>query len=256
MLLFVVTVKARTSAADWPAFSALVRRCVTSLTAQSNEDYRVVVVHSELPLNPLRHPWVDYLQVEFPQPHTWAEMEEDKAQRLLAGAAFGGQFNPTHIMSVDCDDLVSRDLAAHVGTSPTAPGWVITQGYVWPHASPVAFRARSGFQELCGTSLLLRTDLFPRAFSDHDTAFDAVSMRSGSVWFDHRARELQADQGLAHLPFPGAVYCVAHGENIRVADAIADRQALAGGKLHFYIRQAKRFQVRAVSRGFRRDFGI
>ena len=46
--------------------------------------------------------------------------------------------------------------------------------------------------------------------------------------FDHRARELQADQGLAHLPFPGAVYCVAHGENIRVADAIADRQSLAG----------------------------
>ena len=256
MLLFVVTVKSRQAASDWDSFSALVNRCLTSLTRQTSPDYAVVVVCDELPEPTFRHPKVHDVHVPGPglSSPTWGEGEADRAKRLLAGAAFGAQFSPDFVMNVDCDDLVHRDVAAFVNRHPQSAGWYLDQGYAWRHGSRWALRLRFGFNNVCGTCMIVRPELLDAAFSDEPLAYERTPVPGGARWFDHRLTVV-GGHALRPLPLPGAVYFVATGENLRADDVISERSQ-ARGRLQFVARQLKRMRPRLVDARFRRDFGL
>lgn len=256
VLLFIVTVKSRAAAADWAEFSGLVNRCLTSLTRQTSPDYAVVVVCHEVPEPTFEHPKVHYVHVPGPglTSPTWGEGEADRATRLLAGLEFAAQFTPDHVMNVDCDDLVHRDMAAFVNQMPDKAGWYVDQGYAWRSGSKIAMRLRFGFNNVCGTCLVVRPDLIEAAFSDKRLAYERTPVPEGARWFDHRLTTL-AGHALQPLPFPGAVYYLSTGENLRADDVIAERRR-ARGRLRFLARQVRRLRPRMVDRRFTRDFGL
>ncbi|MCC6496399.1 MAG: hypothetical protein IT193_09085 [Propionibacteriaceae bacterium] len=222
-LTFAIPVRDPRGVADWATVKDLIGVTVRSLTAQAGPAPAVVlgvspgtdlprlpdqvlVVDVDLPFEPLP---------EGEGPARWEAIRADKGLRLahaLAAARPQG-----HAMVVDYDDLVSTRLAAVVAAEPDAPGWYVDSGYLWD-GGPFASVKATGFNEVCGSSLIVRADLLRLPDDPSDPAhLDWIKTILGS----HKAwREYFT---LEPLAFPGAVYRVGAGHNVSQAEGIARR---------------------------------
>ena len=188
-----------------------------SVCNQTSPNFRVVVVCNERPETQFEHPNVHYLEVDYPPPPIFdpsegplvgyehsrskdmARKNADKARRIHAGLDYGERFNPTHAMVVDADDCVSNRLAEFVAQHPDVPGWYLKRGYIYTEGSSFMFRNGYNFNVVCGTSVIFgfrRRDLVLYQPDFYQHAFYDVPV------------------GLEPLPFAGAVYSMANGENI------------------------------------------
>lgn len=216
-LTFIVPVRHQDNARDWNALKANLSQTVASISNQTSPDWRGIVVaneSAELPPLPDRWDvvWVDFL------PNTMHErgnlsIEEfydafrvDKGRRVLAGMlqSRGSRF----FMIVDDDDFVSARLAQHAASHPDAYGWTIDQGYIWDDGGRLLLEY-DDFNHLCGTSLIVRSDLYGLPERFEDASVDWIKTMLGS---HIRIAGILAEQGtpLQPLPFRGAVYRVAH----------------------------------------------
>ncbi len=130
----------------------------------------------------------------------------DKGQRVLAGML--GARDSRFFMICDDDDLVSRDIAAHVSREKDAAGWKIDRGYVWTDGGKLLY-AHDAFNHICGTSLIIRSDIYDLP----ETADKADPQMVMAMLGSHQSVDTRlAEQGapLASLPFRGAVYRVGH----------------------------------------------
>jgi len=217
LLTFVAPVRHPENARDWPAAKAKLAQTLASISAQTDPRWRCVVVANhgaDLPAPPAG---VEILRVDFaPNPHHerggldpepfYDAFRLDKGRRVHAG--FLKVRDTAFYMIVDDDDLVSNRLVEFVARNTEANGWYVDNGYVWGSGGRWLY-AVDRFNELCGTSLIVRRDLY-----DLPERFEATSARTigdmlGSHW---RIRERLAARGqpLAPLPFRGAVYRVGH----------------------------------------------
>ena len=123
-------------------------------------------------------------------------------------------------MIVDADDLVHRGLAGFVAQHPRAPGWVLTDGYIYSR-SRQTFRRQRAFHHACGTSHVVRYDAYavPHHLdvrASQSQVADAYGERMYRILGSHHdaASWLSANGWtLDQLPFRGAVYQVDTGEN-------------------------------------------
>lgn len=217
LLTFVIPVRHQDNATDWTALCARLAQTAASIAAQDSGDWRaVVVVNYGANLPPLP-PGFDVVRVEFePNPHYDRGTENfdifydfvriDKGRRILAGmlAARDSRF----FMVVDDDDFVHRGILTHVAANSDSNGWTIDRGYVWTEGSSLLV-GHDEFNKLCGTSLIVRTDLYdlPDTLESADLQWIKVMLGSHIMIAD-RLRERGAP--LASLPFRGAVYRVGH----------------------------------------------
>ncbi len=217
MLTFVVPVRHPANARDW----SLVRRNLSdtarSIAAQRDPRWQAVVVANEgadLPDLPAGvsvarvdfAPNPSYALHAFPLEEVYEAVRADKGRRVLAGLIATRPVG--HVMVVDDDDFVSRDLAGHAANAPEAPGWWLETGYVWADGGRLVYRL-DGFSELCGTSHVVRADLLPRPETLAKADDREVRRLLGSHKF---IRTVAAERGtpLRPLPFRGAVYRVGH----------------------------------------------
>lgn len=217
LLTFVIPVRHQDNAPDWTRLSKNLSQTLASIAAQSHNDWEGVVVANEgAQLPPLPHGFRAE-RVTFP-PNRIHERGDatkedfldafriDKGRRVLAGmlsARDSGFF-----MICDDDDFVSRDIVAHVAQDKDAIGWKIDRGYVWTDGGNF-FYAHDGFNHICGTSLIIRSDVYelPETLDKADPQM-VMAMLGSHQSVDARL----AAQGtpLAPLPFRGAVYRVGH----------------------------------------------
>jgi hypothetical protein len=107
-----------------------------------------------------------------------------------------------------------------VAQAPGAPGWYAKQGYMYVAGAGLG-RRLDNFHQLCGTSFIVRTDLYqppdlaPGASQEEIIArfgeHTVMNMLGGHVYMLSYLEAIGAP--LAPLPFPGAVYVVGTGEN-------------------------------------------
>jgi hypothetical protein len=263
MLLFVVPVKSPKLSRNWPLASRLFERCLRSLCAQTISDFRVVVVCNERPRTSFRHPNLEYLEVDFPVPEEhrpeeatttgyeyarsaeMARKNADKALKLRTGLDYGARYHPTHSMGVDADDCVSNRLAEFVAQHPEEPGWFFQKGFIHPEGGRLMYLNRKNFNQACGSSSVVRFDLRHLLFANPD--FYAHC-------FDQPP--------LVPLPFPGAIYSVANGDNIYMtADTTAQMQGSLWRKLFSpalprLVRKALKYRPVLVTGGVRHEFGL
>jgi hypothetical protein len=111
-------------------------------------------------------------------------------------------------MIVDDDDFVSARIVQHVAENPDANGWTIDRGYIWDDGGRLLL-GYDEFNHLCGTSLIIRSDLYGMPEQFEDASLDWIKSMLGS---HVRIADILAGRGtpLAPLPFRGAVYRVAH----------------------------------------------
>jgi len=192
------------------------------------------------------HPALTIVEDEFaiPERNTGARMF-DKHEKLKRGMIAARDLAPCHVMFVDGDDCVHRGLAAWCGKNPSHPGWYLDTGYIHTAGSRWLYRRRE-FDQLCGTAAVVRCEEgdFPRRMSDPKADFFMVDC--GHFEFRNPART--GGRKLEALPFPGAVYMTATGEN----DSGMSMRGLGGKRMLI----KKVLNARWLTREVREEFGL
>lgn len=226
ILTFIIPVRHQDNAKDWALLKKHLSETIASIANQTVSGWKVVIVANEGADLPTLPAGFEVKRVTFPPnamheqgAHALEDFREavrlDKGRRILAGMLHAGDMG--HAMVVDDDDFISRRLTEFVAANPSANGWTMREGYIWS-GGDLLYRY-GDFSKLCGTSHIIRADLFklPKRFEDAAEAY--ISRTLGSHVFiedDLRA----AGTPLAPLPFAGAVYRTGHNESHSRSEAI------------------------------------
>lgn len=223
-LTFLLSVRHPVNSTDYTRVEALLVRTLRSLDAQTDRRCAAVVVANrevDLP-GDLSLP-VKVVVVDFPPPSSHRGPSTgreavllDKGTKLAAAlAASSSSEEVGYVMFVDADDFVSRHLTAFVADHWGARGWYVDEGLMVDERGGSG-RPVSHFNEVCGTSLIVRRDLLPRVELTTGAGQEEVLARYGAdtvreLFGSHRY--LAERYALAPLPFVGAAYAVSTGEN-------------------------------------------
>jgi hypothetical protein len=134
----------------------------------------------------------------------------DKWLKVKRGLIEVRRLAPAYVMVVDADDCVHRDLSRWATPNRSPHGWVLNTGYIWNRDSRWLL-IQQRFDEYCGTSSIVRCEKadLPRSMDEPNEQFPIL--RFGHTVIVQGCASLGTP--LRRLPFPGAVYNVATGEN-------------------------------------------
>jgi hypothetical protein len=253
MLVFVIPLKSAQVSKSWKNTCSIFERTLRSVCNQTSANFKVIVVCNEQPEIAYSHPNVIYLVDNFPvpQPKVRFDKERDRTRKMLAGIVRAKQLqNTTHIMLVDADDCVSNQLAEYVEANPQHPGWLISSGYWYQENSKFVKVMRKAFYEYCGTSNILRADLYPVDSNDPESI--EILQKS----YRHKQiRKTLASMGISLdlLPFKGAIYTVNHGENTYYGIGNKDHKISLKSRL---FRWKSLLDNRWLTPTIKKDFGL
>ena len=207
MIVFIIPVKSRQAATSWPELCKLFERCLQSVCNQTSSAFHVVVVCNEKPQIDFHHPQVEYLEVNFPIPEaTYNARVDDRAKRVVAGLLSVRDLNPTHVMSVDADDCISRQIAGFVSQHKEENGWYVNSGYEYEEGSSKISVRRKDFHKICGTCNIVNYHLFN--LPDQMMPYDELTGYDRFLGGHPLAKGDLAERGspIEPLPFPGVVF--------------------------------------------------
>jgi hypothetical protein len=215
MIVFVVPLMSPKVANSWQRVSQLFERSIQSICNQTSSNFKVVVVCNQKPKTNFHHAHLIYLEVDFlPSGTDVIAKTMDRGRRVLYGLQWSQQLEPSHVMFVDADDCISNRIAAFVEAHRHCEGWVMKQGYMYKEGSHWIYNVpskRKPFNLMCGTSNIIRTDLYelaPDRLMDDDFVLNYYGRHM------YIAEHLkQKGAMLEAFPFNGAVYVVENGEN-------------------------------------------
>ena len=262
-LVFVIPVRHPDSVRNWGVLQDYLRQTLDSIAAQTSPHWECVVVANTGAALPDMPPKCRVITVDLPLPDMpdretqleafYDAVRHDKGLRIHAG--LDGISDSSHVMVVDFDDFVHRDLAGFVSAHRSDAGWNIDHGYVWDGGAWCF--AQPGFHQMCGTSHIIRRDLLG-SFETENGLPDiaAIKRRLGSHIFIHHDLAEQG-HGLAGLPFPGAVYRIGNPQSTsgsgQLRTLMTPRHDLLAHPRRF-VRNMLRY--RRVTRHLRRSFTL
>ncbi len=216
LITFIIPVRHPENASDWSELTRKLSQTVRSIANQTHPDWRVIIVANagaELPDLPEKF---SVIRVTFPPnklydletapiESVWDAVRLDKGQRILAGMLSAR--DSRYFMVVDDDDLVSSRLVAHVSGHPDSNGWIIRKGYLWNDGG-TCLMGVNNFNDRCGTSLIIRSDLYDFPDSQETADIDWIKTMLGS---HRKIDKILSERGhpLETLPFRGSIYRVA-----------------------------------------------
>ena len=261
MLTFIVPVKSKKLAADWSAFCKLFERSLRSICNQKNRNFKVIVVCHEIPKIDFESDKVTYVQVDFKPPtlvkDDWdknrALKEGDKAKKIQKGMEHARQSHPEYVMVVDSDDCVSNKIVSFVAEqNQNAPGWFVKKGYYYREGAPYVFLNKHTFNNLCGSCIIIRSDLFHYLFRTEPW-----------LYYFHERTELpdEANTQLTPLPFAAALYSMANGENhfMSVQHAkklVKQPKVVTGAFFRTFFKKLAKYRIRFLTKNFKESFNF
>lgn len=244
MLIFLIPLKSAKVAVSWERASRLLARTIASACGQSSPDFHVVVACHEIPAGDFSHPALEFIQVEYPAPSPLdpTGMREDKKRKLQVALRRALEYSPSHVMFLDSDDLVSRQLAEFVAAHSAENGWYLKSGYFYCERQPLLYLERRRFDQWSGSSHIVRPE--------HLGFLERMDDR---LFFYHTrlTRDLQKrGTPVRPLPFKGAVYTISHGENFNDYERILWPEHPVSGALRRVIWH------REITPDIRSEFGL
>lgn len=262
MLVFIVPLRSKTTAASWEKVSQLLERCLKSLCNQTIPNFRVIVVCHERPIITFEHPFISYVEVDFAAPNLQkittnnSLLEQDKNRKIFTGIIQAKSLKPSHIMIVDADDCVSKRIAEFVQRNNQCDGWFIDRGYEYPHGTQYIYLKRKNFHRKCGTCYIVKYEILYNFFKDkklNNIDQDFWQHKSFAKILEKRDTLLNA------LPFEGAIYVMDHGDNIFACKERffnKNRNNLPEVLLFYIRRILKRLNSKLLSSKIRNEFGL
>jgi len=217
--VFIVALKPKSAASDWQRVEDNLRRTIRSARASDPAASVLVACHDEPELGDVAD-GVIALPVPFPEPSSPADGGRDKAAKRRHAAAWLRETmrddDAVYVMFLDADDLVHRDLAAHV-RSTRAGSYVVQSGYIADLERRVLRHRRSDFHKTCGSSFVCRfaRGELPASWDDLSAPFSEFGSspdQRGHPEYDRVATELGRPP--AAVPFPAVTYVVNHAESL------------------------------------------
>ncbi len=217
VMTFVIPLRHPQNSPDWPALKRRLSDTMRSIAGQDDARWRAIIVANEgSDLPPLPDNF-EVKRVNFP-PNPMFEQGDndleafrdcvrlDKGRRVLAGILEANRAG--YVMVVDDDDFVSRQLTGFVASHFGANGWYVRNGYIWGDGGRLIYEY-ADFSKYCGTSHIVRTDLYELPASVEAADADYLRRICGSHVFIREHLE-QRGRSLQPLPFVGAIYRVGH----------------------------------------------
>lgn len=262
LVTFVIPVRHPDNASDWCLLKANLAQTVISISNQTNSDWRGIIVANDGADLPELPKGFDVVRVSFPpndlhdinaanREAVYEAFRADKGRRVLAGmlAARSSDF----FMIVDDDDLVSARIVQYASQHRSANGWKVNRGYIWDAGGRLLL-GYDEFDRICGTSLIVRSDLYGLPEKFENASLEWIKSMLGS---HVRLVGILADRDtpLAALPFRGAIYRVAHGGSHSHAPSLLVKYFLSREALGRPTRLLRRLgDLRFVTRSVRREF--
>jgi hypothetical protein len=199
-----------------------------SVLNQRETDLRVVIVANEPPDCMLpADPRIEVVQVGFPPATTLGRpsdvgIEADKGAKLGVGTSVAMRYQPTHLMFVDSDDFIHRDIATLAAAHPEQAGWFADSGYLHQRGSRSVRLLREGFHLRNGSTHVMRADILAVPDDiDPGVEREEVFERIGRGVVSSTMGRHRPIVGffetlgtpLAPFPFPAAVWEIGTGEN-------------------------------------------
>jgi hypothetical protein len=217
LITFVIPVRHQSNSKNWALLKANLTQTIASISAQANTNWKAIIVANEGADLPSVPDGFEIVRVDFP-PNNMHEQQGqdkeafydafriDKGRRVLKGMLHVR--DTAFYMIVDDDDFVSNSLVSYVAQNQNANGWKINDGYVWGDGGKLLY-IHHDFANYCGTSLIIRSDLYSLPDSFQAASDEYIKTMLGS---HVKISKILADKGapLASLPFLGAVYRIGH----------------------------------------------
>jgi glycosyltransferase involved in cell wall biosynthesis len=228
MLVFITSLRHPKNSSDYNKVEYLLDRTLRSVCAQTNNDFRVIVVCNQVPNNMADLPNVVFVKVDFLPPSDAQQARtgmsavlKDKGSKYIVGLKKAEEFNPDYVMFFDADDYLHKDIAKYVNAHRGEHGWYVDKGFVYRDGGLLIAKT-DNFHQVCGSSIILKFDLLRQPDTlaidssqdsimqlvDHDFMFSVLGgHRKVPAWFAERGHTMQA------FPFAAAVWLTNTGEN-------------------------------------------
>jgi len=247
VLAFVTSLPHPANCASYPARSALLADTLGSILGQQDRDIHVVVVANEPPACLLPDDSrLEVVLVRYPPSASTpgkpslVGIETDKGAKLGIGTSVATARGSDHVMWVDSDDYIHRDIAGTVAASPQVPGWYFDAGFYHIRGERRVTRVVHEFHQRNGSSHVLRTDVvaIPADLDpgmSRDDVLDAIGRNKATqIMGRHRPIvEFFENQGIAlePFPFPAAIWEIGTGENCTGVFAASGRKEPIAGRI-------------------------
>lgn len=222
ILTFIIPVRHQENAANWQVVKNNIKDTIRSIANQDSAGWRTIIVANHGADLPELPKGFEAKRVDFSPNQMFRQgghskedfynaVRMDKGRRVLAGLLHGGD-NMGHVMLLDDDDFVNRRLTSFVAAHSQANGWYIKDGYIWGHGSNLLYKYNLDFSRLCGSSHIIKSELYRLPPSMEAADPEYIRTMLGSHVF---VNQYLASQGtpLEPLPFRGAVYRTGHSES-------------------------------------------
>jgi len=259
MIVFIVPVKSATVSSNWDVFSKLFERTIRSICQQTDSAYKAVAVCHEKPRTDFLHENFEYLEVDFDPPKILdnnkknhnALREVDKSKKILAAVRYVERYQPSHLMVVDSDDCISKNIAYFVNKANiNSIGWYLSKGYIYKEGNFFSFLNKINFNTLCGSCIIIKSNHISALFKEEPF-----------LYYSHERTEIDLNKKLIQLPFPGAVYSIGNGENhlMSIEQASQYNSTFKFGSIDFFksiFRKLTKYRLQPLTASFRSQYGL
>jgi hypothetical protein len=225
MIGFVVPFRPIQNSKNWKNDSALLVKTLKSICNQTSSNFKVFVVHHELPDDCFQHQNLQYIQ--YPYEFCTLDMLTEKTaqhdiqtimsvngfdqgKKALYGAKHAIADGCNYVMSVDSDDLISNEIAAYVSNAPAdSNGWYVDKGYIYMAESNLLVRKPSKMNTINGSTNIVASRHIPMPDFESRSA-DNFGFYAAHGYLVNRLKAQNIE--LLPLPFYAIIY-VAHTSN-------------------------------------------
>lgn len=213
---FIIPIRHFENIRDHKKHDLNLRQTIASISNQTCSDWSAIIIANhgmKLPALPKGFS-VKYVNFDKNNKHDdMTNIEEfrdavrlDKGSRILTGMLSSP--NSKYFMVVDDDDLINCNIVDYVKKKYGIYGWIISDGYMWDDGTKLLYQ-KNNFNKLCGTSLIIRSDLYnlPNSFDEASDLY-IKDMLGSHIRIDSILEKNATP--LEKLPFYGAIYRVGH----------------------------------------------
>jgi len=244
---FVTSLPHPANCASYAARCALMEPTLAFLLRQTNPDIHLVIVANTPPECTLPDdPRLEVVLVDFarsastPGRPSLVGIEKDKGAKLAAGTSILTRRGASHVMFVDSDDYIHRDIAAFAAERPGHPGWYFDSGYFHIRGERKVTTVTHEYHQRNGTSHVMRTDLLsvPAYLDlalDREAMLDAAGRDKTTQIMGRHWPVVDYFRSIGHplepYPYPAAIWEIGTGENCTAVVAASGTKEPIEGRI-------------------------